>query len=184
LRIAIDIDSTLHHYWDVLSASSKRRFGVELPYEEQLTWGITRLKPKQLEVCIADTHRDEAILAAEPYEGAVEVVRRWHAAGHFIQITSHRAEACHEATARWLERIELPHDELWCSYDKIERCRELGIEVLIDDSPINLQRALDHGITAATILHPWNAEVCETEEVIAADDWPALERALALILSR
>ena len=68
MRIAIDIDSTLHHYWEILSESSKRRFGVELPYEEQLTWGITRLKPKQLEVCIADTHRDEAILAAEPVD--------------------------------------------------------------------------------------------------------------------
>src|SRR6476661_2238921 len=60
MRIAIDIDSTLHHYWDVLSESSKRRFGVELPYDEQVTWGITRLKPKQLEVCIADTHRGVA----------------------------------------------------------------------------------------------------------------------------
>ena len=36
-RIALDIDSTLHHYWDVLSEVSQRRFGIDLPYEEQLT---------------------------------------------------------------------------------------------------------------------------------------------------
>ena len=183
MRIAIDIDSTLHHYWDVLSEASKRRFGVELPYDEQLTWGITRLKPKQLEVCIADTHDDEAILSAEPYDGAVEAVRRWHEAGHFIQITSHRAERCHAATADWLALIGLPHDELWCSYDKVARCRELGIGVLIDDSPVNLERAIEHGIRAATILHPWNREVCETEEVVCAEDWPSLERLLAPLLS-
>ena len=35
MRIAIDIDSTLHHYWDLLSAAARRRFGVDLPYEEQ-----------------------------------------------------------------------------------------------------------------------------------------------------
>jgi hypothetical protein len=183
MKIAIDIDSTLHHYWDVLSESSKRRFGVDLPYEEQVDWGITRLKPKQLEVCIADTHRDEAILAAEPYEGAVEAVRRWHDAGHFVQITSHRVDAAHGATARWLEQIGLPYDELWCSFDKIARCRELGIDVLIDDSPLNLERALESGIRAATIWHPWNADVCETEEVICAPDWPQLEARLASILT-
>jgi hypothetical protein len=52
LRIAIDIDSTLHHYWDQLSAIARRRFGVELPYEEQLTWGITVLEPEQVYLCV------------------------------------------------------------------------------------------------------------------------------------
>src|SRR3954470_18311766 len=37
MRIAIDIDSTLHHYWPLLSAAAKRRFGVELPYDRQFT---------------------------------------------------------------------------------------------------------------------------------------------------
>ena len=95
MRIALDIDSTLHHYWDTLSEAARCRFGIELPYEEQFDWGITRLKPKQLEVVIADTHSDEAILAGTPYPGAVETVRAWHEAGHFIHVTSHRAGGCH-----------------------------------------------------------------------------------------
>ena len=78
MRIAIDIDSTLHHYWDVLSEISVRRFGIELPYEEQFTWGITRLRPEQLAVCIEESHSDERILAGDPYPEAVETVRRWH----------------------------------------------------------------------------------------------------------
>ena len=89
MRIAIDIDCTLHHYWDQFEAAAKRRFGVELPYEEQL-WDIDRLRPEQVRACVAETHSDEQILAAEPYPGAVETVRAWHEAGHFIHITSHR----------------------------------------------------------------------------------------------
>jgi hypothetical protein len=174
MRIAIDIDSTLHHYWDRLSAAAERRFGVELPYEEQFTWGITRLKPEQLKVCIGETHSDEAILHSEPYPGAVEVVNRWHAAGHFIHVTSHRAEGCHAATAAWLDRIGLRYDDLHCSYDKVARCVEIGIGLLIDDSPINLQRAIEEGIAAATLVHPWNEDVCETEDVICARDWHEL----------
>src|SRR5690242_21641475 len=99
MRIAIDIDSTLHHYWDVLSEISMRRFGVELPYDEQFTWGITRLRPDQLELCIGESHTDERILAGQPYPGAVETVRRWSAAGHFIQVNSHRDTTCEQATA-------------------------------------------------------------------------------------
>jgi uncharacterized HAD superfamily protein len=184
MRIAIDIDSTLHHYWDLLSHAAERRFGVDLPYEEQIDWGITRLKPRQLQLCIEETHSDEVIAAGEPYDGAVETVRRWHEAGHFIHITSHRNERCHPATAAWLERIGLPFDELYCSFDKVTRCREIGIDLLIDDSPINLQRALDAGIRAATIVHPWNRELCETEDIVGAEDWPELEALLGPVLGR
>jgi hypothetical protein len=174
LRIAIDIDSTLHHYWDQLSAVAKHRFGVDLPYEEQMSWGITRLRPEQLRACVAETHREGHVLAAAPYPGAVETVRGWHGAGHFIHVTSHRAGSAHDATARWLDRIGLPHDELYCSFDKVSRCREIAIDVLIDDSPETLLRAGDEGILPATIVHPWNRELCEDEDILCAPDWPTL----------
>jgi hypothetical protein len=174
MRIAIDVDSTLHHYWDVLSDTARKRFGIELPYEEQFTWGVTRLKPEQLRVCIEATHSEEAILAGRPYPGAVETVNRWHAAGHFIHITSHRSGACQGATERWLHEIGLQYDELYCSWDKVSRCGEIGIDLLIDDAPDNLRRAVEHGIAAATIAHPWNEDVVEEEGLIAAADWPSL----------
>ncbi|HEX2103873.1 MAG TPA: hypothetical protein VHF51_09490 [Solirubrobacteraceae bacterium] len=183
MRIAIDIDSTLHHYWPLLSAAAKRRFGIDLPYEQQFTWDISRLRTEQVRVCVQDTHTDEAIAAAEPYPHAVETVNAWHDAGHWIHVTSHRAEGCHVATQRWLDAIGLRHHELYCSYDKIARCREIGIDLLIDDSPKNLLRALDAGMLAATLRHPWNHDVCEEEDVICADDWPQLARRLEPVLN-
>ena len=183
MKIAIDIDSTLHPYWDQFAAAARRRFGVALPYEDQVTWSVTLLRPEQVRACVEETHSEAQVLAAEPYPGAVEAVRRWHEAGHFIHITSHRALASHGPTACWLERIGLPYDELYCSYDKVSRCLELGIDVLIDDSPDNLERALDAGIVVATPEHPWNRELCETDDVICAPDWPELERRLAPVIA-
>jgi hypothetical protein len=182
MRIAIDIDSTLHHYWDVLSEISLRRFGVELPYEEQFSWGITRLRPEQLALCIQESHCDKRILAGRPYAGAVQTVRSWHEQGHFVQITSHRAVECAPATSAWLANIGLPCDELHCSFDKIARCVELNIDLLIDDSPGNLLAAIEHGMLAATIVHPWNSDVCAEEEVISATDWHELAGLLESVL--
>lgn len=182
MRIAIDIDSTLHHYWDVLSRAARDRFGIDLPYETQVTWGITLLKPRQVEACVEDTHRAAAILAATPYPGAVEAVTAWHEAGHFIHVTSHRTPAAHDATTTWLDRIGLPYDELYCSSDKVTRCREIGIDLLIDDSPVNISRAIEAGIAVATITHPWNHDVCEDEDVVCGGDWFELRRALAPLL--
>ena len=183
MRLAIDIDSTLHPYWEQLAEIARRRFSIELPYETQYTWAIDRLQPEQLRVCVEETHRPENVLAAEPYPDAVETVARWKAEGHFIHITSHRATAAHDATERWLERIGLPYDELYCSFDKITRCVEIGIEMLVDDSPVNLVRAREAGIIGATIAHPWNREVCVEHGIVCEPDWPALGARLEPVLS-
>jgi len=182
MRIAIDIDSTLHQYWNLLSEAALRRFGIDLPYEEQLDWGITRLRPDQLHLCVQETHADAAILAGEPYPQAVETVTRWHDAGHFIHVTSHRDPQTYDATARWLHRIGLGYDDLHTSHDKIGRCVELGIELLVDDSPENLAGAIQRGIVVATISHPWNRELCEEEDVICAPDWHRLDALLEPVL--
>ena len=179
MRLAIDIDSTLHPYWDQLAEISERRYGVALPYDRQFTWAIPELEPAQLTAIVDETHSADRVLAAEPYPGAVEVIAKWHADGHFIHITSHRATDAHPHTAAWLDQIGLPHDELYCSYDKIARCVELAIDVLIDDSPVNLSKAVEVGITAATLEHPWNRDL---PNVISAPDWPTLAKSLEPIL--
>jgi uncharacterized protein len=182
VRIAVDIDSTLHHYWDQFAAIAKHRFGVDLRYEDQLTWRVGRLRPEQASLCVAETHQEAYVLAAEPYPGAVEAIRGWHEAGHFIHVTSHRATDAHGVTARWLDKIGLPYDELYCSFDKVARCREIAIDLIVDDSPVTLMKASGAGITPATILHPWNRDLCEEEDIVCAPDWPTLARRLEPLL--
>lgn len=182
-RIALDIDSTLHHYWPLLAGLAERRFGISLPYEKQHGWGIHQLEPDQLRELIAESHSDENIETAEPYPHAVETVRGWHEAGHWIHVTSHRAVHTREATERWLERIGMPYHDLHCSDDKITRCVELRIDVLVDDSPVNLESAREQGILGATLVHPWNAEIVDRDGVIGASDWRELRTKLEPVLT-
>jgi uncharacterized protein len=99
-------------------------------------------------------------------------------------VTSHRRPQTAEATARWLEQIGLPVDDLHCSFDKVSRCVDLGIDVLVDDSPVNIARAQEAGIVAATIIHPWNEQAVEHDGVIGARDWKGLRERLAPVLER
>ena len=182
LRIAIDIDSTLHHYWDQFAAAAKRRFGVDLPYRDQM-WRIEALRPEQVQACVEETHRDEQILAAEPYPGAVETIAAWHEAGHFIHVTTHRRADAHSATQQWLDRIGLAYDDLYCSGDKLARAKEIGIELMIDDSPgeppgrgRGRHRAPPRSPTRGT------ARSARRRTSSAPADWPELARRLAPLL--
>ena len=182
MRIAVDIDSTLHHHWPLVALAARRRFGVELPYEQQFPWAARPLDDEQLQMCIDDTHSDEAIAGARPYPHAVETVGAWFHAGHWIHVVSHRAERSVTATRRWLHDVGLYHHDLHCGDDKVAYCRAMGIGLLIDDSPDNLLGARDAGILAATLRHPWNQEVCDARQIICAADWQGLARALQPLL--
>jgi hypothetical protein len=181
-RIALDIDSTLHHYWDLLDGLARSRYGIPLDYSQQTTWKIGRLQPEQLKALVEETHSDPNVLAAEPYPDAVATVRRWHDQGHWIHVTSHRSITAAAATEAWLERIGMPCDDLHCSYDKLSRCAELGIDVLVDDSPVNLTGARERGILGATIIHPWNADLVGTQGIVGARDWRGLAEVLEPLL--
>jgi uncharacterized protein len=183
-RIALDIDSTLHPYWDLLQRVVLERYGIELPYEEQRDWGITVLERDAVIHCVEETHSDENIAAGVPYPDAVETVRVWHGQGHWIHVTSHRRMSTYPATQAWLEAIGMPYDDLHCSFDKVSRCTELGIDVLVDDSPVNITKARAAGIVPATIVHPWNEELVERDGVIGARDWKGLRRQLEPVLER
>ena len=183
-KIALDIDSTLHHYWDLLQRVARERYGVDLPYEAQYNWGITALERDALVHCVEETHSDENIAGGVPYPGAVEAVRAWQEAGHWIHVTSHRRSSTAPATAAWLEAIGMPYDDLYCSFDKVSRCVELGVQVLVDDSPVNIARAREAGIVAATIMHPWNEELVGRDGVIGARDWGELKARLDPVLAR
>jgi hypothetical protein len=56
---------------------------------------------------------------------------------------------------------------------------ELDIDVLVDDSPVNLEQAAEHGILGATLIHPWNQDLVDGTRVVGADDWPGLRERLA-----
>jgi hypothetical protein len=77
----------------------------------------------------------------------------------------------------------MPYHDLHCSFDKVSRCVELGIHVLVDDSPVNLIKANRAGIVGATLIHPWNEEIVAAGDAIGAESWDELREKLSRVLS-
>lgn len=183
MLVAIDVDSTLHDYWEQFSSAALELHGVELPYAQQRAWRVDALSPQQLIEVVEATHADDLIGAAIPYPGAAQAIRRWKSRGHEILITTHRRPEAHDVTARWLEEQAIPFDGLRCGWKKVDHCCDVGVDLLIDDAPENLEGALSRGIAVATIRHPWNQDlVAARPEITHGDDWPVLADRLQPLL--
>lgn len=183
MLVAIDVDSTLHDYWEQFSAAAMELHGVDLPYAAQLAWRVDALSPAQVRDVVEATHTDDVIAAGVVYPGAARAIQRWKASGHEILITTHRRPGAHEATAEWLHEQGIPFDGLRCGWEKVDHCSDVGVALLIDDAPSNLEGALNRGIAVATIRHPWNQDLLAARpEITHGDDWHALAGALDPLL--
>ena len=161
MRIAIDIDSTLHHYWDELADAAKRRFGVELPYDHQHTWKISRLRDEQLRAvhrrhplrrghrprrALSGRGRDRQRLARRrPLHPHHQPPRRALPPGDRALAGRHRPAATTSCTA---------------PTTRSAAACEIDIDVLIDDSPVNLVRAIEDGIVGRDARAPVEPRRC------------------------
>lgn len=180
MLVAIDVDSTLHDYWEQFSAAAMALHGVELPYADQRAWAVDALTGDQVRQVVEITHDDERITQAVAYPGAAEAIQAWRRAGHQILITTHRRSGAHDVTADWLMGQGIPFDLLRCGKRKVDHCREIGVGLLIDDAPENLETAMTEGIAVATIRHPWNQDLLDRHpEITHGADWITLAQALA-----
>ena len=183
-RIALDIDSTLHHYWDLLQRIAHERYGVDLPYEEQRDWGITVLERDAIVHCVEESHSDENIAAGVPYPQAVETVRDWHDAGHWIHVTSHRRRSTYEATPPGSTRSACPGTTSTARSTRSRAASSSASTCSWTTARSTSPRRATPGIVAATIIHPWNEEAVRERRRHRGPDWQGLRAALDPVLER
>ena len=184
MRIAIDIDSTLHHYWDVLSRAASAASASTSRTSQQLTWGITRLKPRQVQACA----RGHALRRGDPRRDALprRGGDRPRAGTRPATSSTSRATArptAHDATERGCSEIGLPYDELYCSQDKIARCLRDRHRPARRRQPGQHRAGRRRGPRGRDDRAiPGTATCARTRTSVCAADWAELRRGLAPIL--
>jgi len=155
-RIIVDIDNTLWNLAPELWEAVKR---VNPRMPSPAFWSgrkaIEQYLPlKEFFRVLKEIHMRQEIYA--PFPESEFFLASLRERGFHIVIASHRHSDTCAPTVKWLEKNRLLFDEIHLSYDKSVLFGEAV--ALVDDSPVNLGKAVEAGILATGLLAPWNED--------------------------
>ncbi len=153
-KVIVDIDNTLWHFVSVLYERVKKinpQIVDPSEWHDYFFWR-SYLTPKEFYGVIQGIHKDQEMFT--PYPDAQLFLSSLRDMGFHITIASHREKDTLQATINWLNKHKLVFDNIHLSYDKsvlFDNCI-----LVIDDSPIILDKAAISGIIGCGLKMPWN----------------------------
>lgn len=90
-----------------------------------------------------------------PYPEAKGFLSSLRENGYHITIASHRSPDYREQTENWLKKHGLVYDDIHLSFHKTEIFNS-STDVVVDDAPQVLEKAVESGAKATGLLFPWN----------------------------
>lgn len=178
MNVYVDFDDvvseTAKYFCDLLP----KYFGKTVPYEDVKFFNLK----KSFDLCEADyrrmmeiAHREEELLVYRETEGAAEVLDKWMAEGHNVQIVTGRPYSSRKGTEKWLDahglknmpivfvdkygREQPLNDDVLERALTVEEFAELEFDFAVEDSPAAFEhlKKID-GCTVAVFSRPWNED--------------------------
>jgi 5' nucleotidase, deoxy (Pyrimidine), cytosolic type C protein (NT5C) len=153
----IDIDNTLWHFCDVFY-EELRKINKDFPTPANWThWDIWEgyCTKQEFHGAVTAIHVRQDSDDFKPYPEARRFLSTLKQNGYHITIASHRSPEFMTQTKRWLRKHGLVYDEIHLSFNKIELINA-KTDVVVDDAPQVLERAVTNGALATGLLFPWN----------------------------
>ena len=174
-KIGIDMDDVLMDFGVNLFEFYNSRNGTNFTQADALHFELTKVwncDPEKAIQTVADFYKTDLHHNASPLAGAVEFVKKQKNNGHELFVITARPEEHKEATTNWLTKhfpnlfsdiVFLNHSSGGAtdpkkSKKKSEACRDLGIEIFIDDALHNVNDVATATVGIKTYLldKPWN----------------------------
>lgn len=156
-KIAIvDIDNTLWQFSDAFYLELKKT-NLNFPTPDQwsnLDAWERYCSEADFFTAINSIHHNQDRDEYQPYPESREFLSSLREHGFHITIASHRAPVTKLPTERWLMRHGLPYDDLHLSLDKTVLFPKA--DVVVDDAPNTLKKAVECGALGTGLLFPWN----------------------------
>jgi hypothetical protein len=156
-RAIIDIDNTLWHFCDALH-EELRKINANFPAPDNWTdWDMWRgyCSADEFMGAVNAIHFGQDSDRYLPYPEAENFLSALRENGYHITIASHRSPDCRIQTGKWLDRYGLQYDELHLSFEKTVLF-DTSPDVVVDDAPPVLEKAMQKGVAATGLLFPWN----------------------------
>jgi len=156
-KAIVDIDNTLWHFCDVLYERLKK-INETMPHpDDWIDWDFWEnyCSKEEFIYAIQDIQLNQDDERHLPYPEAKDFLATLKEHNFHIIIASHRTPASMEQTHGWLVKLGLAFDEIHLSYDKTVLF-DRSCDIVADDAPHVLEKAVEKGIMAAGLTFPWN----------------------------
>jgi hypothetical protein len=158
-RAIIDIDNTLWQFCDAFY-EELRKLNKNFPTPENWTsWELWEgyCTEQDFYQAVNAIHLRQDSDEFKPYPEAKGFLSTLKQNGYHITIASHRSPEFMTQTQKWLKRHGLEYDDIHLSYHKTELFNA-KTNVVVDDSPQVLEKAVESGALATGLLFSWNRE--------------------------
>jgi hypothetical protein len=153
----IDIDNTLWQFCDALY-EKLRKVNRDFPVPSRWThWDLWEgyCTKEDFFGAVNAIHSDQDNAGYLPYPEAEGFLSALRENGYHITIASHRMPDWRRQTEKWLKKHGLIYDELHLSFQKT-KLFNMYTDVVVDDAPQVLEKALENGAMGTGLLFPWN----------------------------
>jgi len=152
----IDIDNTLWQFCDVFYLEMKK---INKNFPAPDLWSSSNFweeycSESEFMASINLIHHNQDSEQYRPYPEARNFLSALKEHGFYTILASHRLDNTRNPTENWLKRHRLPYDELHLSFDKSILFNRA--DVVVDDIPVTLKKAVECGALGTGLLFPWN----------------------------
>lgn len=177
MRIGIDLDDVVADSGVAMIEMHNKKHGTHFKkndfrgYFFEETWGITREeRNKEVDEFFAT----DQLKKISPMAGSLKAIEMLKTLGHELYIVTGRGDKDVEQTELWIEghfpRV-FADVHYATSRKKSEICKEVGVEVLIDDNPDIALDCANAGIRVLIFDQPWNRRLEFPKNVERVYSW-------------
>ena len=152
----IDIDNTLWQFSDAFYLELKKINGNFPTPDQWCTYNIWEgyCSVEDFIAAINTIHHNQDSDQYQPYPESKGFLSSLKENGFHIILASHRMKEMKQPTERWLAEHRLLYDQLHLSVDKTVLFPKA--DIVVDDSPLTLEKAIENGALGAGLSFPWN----------------------------
>jgi uncharacterized HAD superfamily protein len=179
-KIMLDLDATLY---PLMTAMNRFPGGEKCLIENCHSWDqLTDLcgGEQQMFTLFQQAMKIETMRSVGLFPGAIAATNNLRKHGFEIHLVTHRHPDYSQDTFDYLNEQNLAFDHFVCDYqvDKLNYCKQQQIHLLVDDHPQLLQEASKQGLTAMTLLWPYNKTAVNNHQISHGSDWLELVKAI------
>lgn len=169
--IGIDMDDVLMYFNEHMLRFLNKKYGTNHQRKDSFDFTLENVWKESSEIVqrkILEFYMSAEHDQTESYPGAIEGVRALKAAGHDLHVITSKPDMLRGRTEAWLgqhfpgmftevhfmNHLHSTNKKM----SKAEACKNLGVEIFIDDAIHNAKNVATLGIPVLLLDAPWNQE--------------------------